>query len=261
MTAFDDLVALMVRLRGPGGCPWDREQTLETLKTYLLEETYEVLDALDGGDPGEHREELGDLLFQVIFQSQLRSEEGAFTIEEVIEGIHDKLVRRHPHVFGDSAAGTSREVLDQWERLKAEEKRGTSRPSLLDHVPEHLPALLKTLRLTEKAARVGFDWTEEQDLLEKGEEEWRELREAVADGRKERIAEELGDLLFVLANLARRQGLDPEDALRQANRKFQRRFRYIEESLGRQGLRPQDVSLQEMDALWDEAKAGGDTGE
>jgi tetrapyrrole methylase family protein/MazG family protein len=255
MPRFDDLVALMARLRGPGGCPWDREQTLETLKTYLIEEAYEVLDALDGGDRDAHMEELGDLLFQVVFQAQVRREEGAFTIDEVIAAIHDKLVRRHPHVFGDARLGTADEVLDQWERLKAEEKRGTRRPSLLDHIPARLPALLQALRLTEKAARVGFDWAAEEDLMVKGDEEWRELKRVVSSGPPERVAEELGDLLFVLANLARRQGLDPEEALRQANGKFQRRFRHIEESLARRGQRPEEVSLEEMDALWDEAKA------
>ncbi len=254
MPSFDDLVALMARLRGPGGCPWDREQTLETLKTYLVEETYEVLDALDSGDAAAHQEELGDLLFQVVFQSQVRREEGAFTVDEVIAGIHDKLVRRHPHVFGDASAATAEEVLDQWERLKAREKEGTDRPSVLDHVPAQLPALLQALRLTEKAARVGFDWVAETDLLEKAEEEWEELRGALRRGDQQAVSEELGDVLFVLANLARHRGLDPEQALRQANRKFTRRFRHVEDRLGERGRRPDESTLEEMDDLWEEAK-------
>jgi MazG family protein len=257
MTPFEDLVQLMDRLRDPGGCPWDREQTLESLKTYLLEETYEVLDALESGDAAAHREELGDLLLQVVFQSKLRTETGEFTIDDVIRGIHDKLVRRHPHVFKDATASSAEEVLDQWERIKAREKEGTSRPSVLDHVPAQLPALLQSLRLTEKAARIGFDWTAEADLFAKVDEEWQELRHEVEAGDRDRMAEELGDLLFTLANLARRHALDPEQALRGANRKFMTRFRYIEEQLARQGRRPEDATLGEMDALWDEAKRIG----
>ena len=257
MKSFDELVSLMARLRGPDGCPWDREQTLGTLKTYLLEETYEVLDALDSGDPEAHLEELGDLLFQIVFHAQIRSEEGTFTIDEINKGIHDKLVRRHPHVFGSSTASTADEVLDQWERIKAREKRGTARPSLLDHVPAHLPALLRSLRLTEKAARVGFDWAADEDLLAKVDEEWTELREVAGNGQgRDRLAEELGDLLFVLANLARRYGLDPEETLRQANRKFERRFRHIETRLEESGRTPGEASLEEMDGLWEEAKRG-----
>jgi MazG family protein len=255
VSRFSELVDLMARLRGPDGCPWDREQTLETLKTYLLEETYEVLDALDSGDAAHHQEELGDLLFQVVFQAQVRREEGAFTVEEVIAGIHDKLVRRHPHVFAEATAATADEVLDQWERLKAKEKVGTARPSVLDHGPPHLPALLQALRLTEKAARVGFDWSAEQDLMGKVDEEWGELRHELAHGDGATVAEELGDLLFVLANLARHRGLDPEEALRQANRKFTRRFQFIEATLAAAGRRPDQADLAEMDALWERAKA------
>jgi MazG family protein len=255
MSAFESLVELMERLRGPGGCPWDREQTLASLRTYLLEETYEVLDALDRDDVDDHREELGDLLFQIVFQSQVRREDGQFTVDDVIRGIHDKLVRRHPHVFGDSQAGTAEEVLDQWERIKAREKEGTARPSILDHVPAELPALLQALRLTEKAARVGFDWTEDRDLMEKIEEECRELRQEVESGSRDGFEAELGDLLFVLANVARRRGIDPEQALRRSNRKFTRRFRFIEDSLAESGRRPEDASLAEMDRLWNEAKS------
>ena len=255
MESFDRLVALMTRLRGPDGCPWDREQTLETLKTYLVEETYEVLDALDSGDPVAHQEELGDLMLQVVFQAQMRAEENTFTIDDVNRGIHDKLVRRHPHVFGSVKASTADEVLDQWEKIKAREKQGTSRPSLLDHVPAHLPALLRALRLTEKAARVGFDWAAEDDLMAKVQEEWTELQEVAADGGDPaRFAEELGDLLFVLANLARRRGLDPEETLRQANRKFENRFGHIEARLKESERTLEDASLEEMDRLWNEAK-------
>ena len=254
MSAFDELVTLMDRLRDPGGCPWDREQTLETLKTYLLEETYEVLDALDGDDPEAHCEELGDLLLQIVFQAKLRSERNEFTVEDVIRGIHDKMVRRHPHVFGDAQASTSDEVLDQWERQKAREKVGTDRPSILDHVPANLPALLQALRLTEKAARVGFDWSAQADLFAKVDEEWLELRQEAESGNREGLAEELGDMLFVLANLARRHQIDPEQALRGANSKFMRRFRHIETALKAQGRSVEDAGLAEMDVLWDEAK-------
>ncbi len=172
----------------------------------------------------------------------------------MIQGIHDKMVRRHPHVFGDVEASTAEEVLDQWERLKSREKAGTDRPSILDHVPSNLPALLQALRLTEKAARVGFDWTAEADLYAKVDEEWAELRREAEQGRDEGVREELGDMLFVLANLARRHGIDPEQALRDANLKFMRRFRHIEASLASRGKRPEDSNLPEMDALWDEAK-------
>ncbi|MFQ5669888.1 MAG: nucleoside triphosphate pyrophosphohydrolase [Acidobacteriota bacterium] len=253
---LNDLAVLMGRLRSADGCPWDRVQTLESLKRYLLEETYEVLDALDSGDVAAHREELGDLLFQIVFQAHLRQEEDSFSLEDVITGIHQKLVRRHPHVFGKATAHTPEEVLKQWERLKAEEKRGTHRPSLIDHVPRELPGLLRALRLTEKAAQVGFDWTDDEDLNAKCEEEWAELKEALAAGRREKIMEELGDLLFTLANLARRQGLDPDESLRQANRKFERRFRYVEAGVQKRGRSIGEASLEEMNALWEEAKEG-----
>lgn len=252
----------MHRLRGPGGCPWDREQTLDSLRTFLVEETYEVLDALDGGSAEAHREELGDLLLQILFQAELRSERGEFDIEAVIAGIHDKLVRRHPHVFADARAASAAEVLDQWEQLKAREKEGTDRPSLLDHVPAQLPALLRALRLTEKAARVGFDWEAAADLRAKLLEEVAEVDEAIAGGQAAEVREELGDLLFVMANWARRLGVDPEDALRRANRKFERRFRAVEEAVVASRRRVADVGLAELDRLWDEAKArerqGGD---
>ena len=203
-----------------------------------------------------HQEELGDLLLQVVFQAQVRGEAGTFTIDDVNRGIHEKLVRRHPHVFGSASASTADEVLDQWEQIKAREKRGTARSSLLDHVPAQLPALLRALRLTEKAARVGFDWAAEEDLMAKVQEEWSELQEVVSrDEGPGRFAEELGDLLFVLANLARRRGLDPEETLRQANKKFERRFRHIETRLKEGEQTVEAASLDEMERLWDEAKA------
>ena len=254
MSRFVELVQLMQRLRGPDGCPWDREQSLDSLRTFLVEETYEVLDALDGGRAEEHQEELGDLLLQILFQAELRRERGEFDIEAVIAGIHDKLVRRHPHVFGDRKAASAAEVLDQWEQLKAREKEGTDRPSLLDHVPAQLPALLRALRLSEKTARVGFDWAADDDLRAKLLEEIAELDAAIAGGRRDAVAEEVGDLLFVMANWARRLGIDPEEALRRANRKFERRFRSVEQAVVSSQRRLADVGLAEMDRLWDEAK-------
>jgi len=253
---FDRLVAIMARLRSPGGCPWDRAQNREDLKPYLVEETYEVLDAIECGDPAKLREELGDLLLQVVFHARIAEEEGSFTVEEVCRSINEKLVRRHPHVFGEVRADTPEEVLQNWEAIKKEEKRdnGAQDPSALDGVPRVLPALLKAYRLGQKAARVGFDWEERRQVEDKVREEWDELREAVASGRKDLVREELGDFLFALANLSRFLEVDPEDALQLSNAKFQRRFRALETEARLEGRDIHGMTLAEMDALWERIK-------
>lgn len=260
---FEDLVALMDRLRDPGGCPWDREQTFDSLRGYLLEECYEVVDAIDRGDPNGLREELGDLLFQVVFLSRLAKEGGRFDVFDVVRGIGAKMIRRHPHVFGSDRLDDSDQVLRRWEEIKRSEKGpagSAPAPSVLDGVPRALPALLKSERLGKKASRVGFDWNRAQDVVEKVEEEWGELREAVDSGERERIEEELGDLLFTIANLARKLGLDAEKCLEAANAKFDRRFRRLEISLRERGLEPREAGPEGMERIWQELKGEGDTG-
>ena len=254
MSEMSRLVEIMDRLRGPDGCPWDREQTFATLRTFLVEETYEVLDAIDKGAPAALREELGDLLFQIVFQARIAKERGEFDMEAVMKAVGDKIVRRHPHVFGDGRLDSSDAVLRQWEEIKDEERRGTPSASRFATVPETLPALLKALRISAKAARVGFDWPDRDGLWEKVGEEAGELRQALARRDRDAVEEELGDLLFTLANVARQEGLDPEAALQAANRKFLERFRYVEERLDAEGLRPSAAVRDRMEALWAEAK-------
>jgi len=255
MSEMDRLRGIMQRLRGPDGCPWDHEQTMETLRTYLVEETYEVLEAIVSGSAEDHREELGDLLLQIVFQAQIAEERGDFDIESVIRGIADKIIRRHPHVFGVDRLDTAEQVLTQWEQIKAQER--TKRPggSMFSTVPASLPALLKALRLSSKACRVGFDWPNRDELLGKVDEELSELREALAGGDRRAIEEEIGDLLFTLVNVARVEEIDPEEALQQANRKFMSRFQHLEERLKEEGLRPAPEHRPRMEALWEEAKA------
>ena len=255
--AWQKLVEITRRLRAPDGCPWDREQTFESLKTHLLEEAYEVLEAIDSGDRANLREELGDLLFQILFLSQIASEEGSFDIEAVCAGIADKLVRRHPHVFGEGRLQTSGEVLRQWEELKdAERRQEEGSPGALSGVPVHLPALLKAHRLTAKASQFGLDWKGAAEVLEKLDEE---LEEFLAAHRQEGAAgaleEELGDLLFTLANLGRHLSIDPEAALQRANRKFIGRFEHVERRLREQGKEWGALSAEDLDRLWREAKA------
>jgi MazG family protein len=259
---FEALVELQTRLRAPGGCPWDRRQTHETLKTYLLEEAYEVLEAIDKADPRELSEELGDLLLQVVFHAELAREAGCFDISSVIQSIHDKLVRRHPHVFGDVKADTPEQVVKNWEQIKAEEKRRNSQaakdqiaPSSLDGIPRTLPALLESLQLTRRAARVGFDWQEVGGVFDKLDEEVTELRKALNEGAASRLEEELGDLLFVVVNLARHLKIDPEVALTRANWKFKSRFQDMETAARSEGQRLGDLSQEELEALWEAAKA------
>jgi len=254
MSEMTRLREIMDRLRGADGCPWDREQTLGTLRTYLVEETYEVLEAMGGGSPEALREELGDLLFQIVFQARIAQERGEFDIESLMKGIGDKIVRRHPHVFGAGRLDTADQVLRQWEEIKVEERRGKEDGSIFAGVPRSLPALLKALRVSAKAARVGFDWQDRDDLWSKVKEEVGELHEALRTGTSDDVAEELGDLLFTLANLARQEHLDPEQVLQDANRKFLERFRFLEERLAAEGRRPGTENRVRMEALWNEAK-------
>jgi len=250
--AVAELVEVMRRLLAPDGCPWDREQTLATLRPYLLEESYELLEALDSGDPTHHREELGDLLFQIVFQSAIRQAEGAFTIDDVARGIADKLTRRHPHVFGDATVRDSAHVLSNWQAQKQKEK---ARKHTLEGVPVALPALARAQKLTERASHVGFDWPDAVGPRAKIDEELREVDLALAAGDRDAAEAELGDLLFSVVNLARKVGVDAESALRGSARRFESRFAHVEERLAERGKTPRESSLAEMDELWNEAKA------
>ncbi len=253
--SFADLVGIMDRLRGPDGCPWDREQTFETLRAYVLEEGYEVAEAIDLRDLEALREELGDLLLQVVFLSRLAQEEGRFTIDDVVRGIAQKMVRRHPHVFGDAEADSADEVLVHWERIKrGEKKEGANDESVLAGVPKALPAMMKASLLGTRAARVGFDWERASDVVDKVEEELAELRAAVAADDREAARSEMGDLFFSLVNLARKLDLDPEESLERTNHKFRSRFRAVESEIARQGLTPEQAEPAMMERLWDEAK-------
>ena len=285
---FERAVQIMARLRAPGGCPWDREQTFDTIKPYTLEETYEVLEAIDNRDWPELTGELGDLLLQVLFYSQMASEEGHFSVDDVLDRLSNKLVDRHPHVFGDVKADTPAEVLRNWEALKGEEKKkrlaaggggnaenADDAQSVLSGVSSKMPALLEAHKLSSRAAHVGFDWPEIEGLLEKLAEETAELREElkavpikgpsrkgiagsgkpqVAPELRERLEDEVGDLFFVLVNIARYLSLDPESALRKTNRKFKRRFQWMEERLRDSGRAPQQASMDELETLWKQAK-------
>jgi MazG family protein len=252
--SFDDLVRLMTKLRGPEGCPWDREQSLSDLKPFVIEEAYEVVDAIDRNDRHSLLEEVGDLLLEAVFIAEITREEKSFDVYDSITAIHDKLVRRHPHVFGDAEAGDAEQVLVNWEKLKNEERKAENR-SVLAGVPQSLPALLKASRLTEKAARVGFDWRRTEDVFEKIDEEMGELRDAVANSNAVSIEEEIGDLLFTLANVARKLEINPEEALQSSNRKFLRRFESMEAVVRASGRNLDDLNLEEMDRLWDDAKS------
>ena len=269
---FDDLVALMDRLRSPDGCPWDREQTYATLAPMLLEEAYEAFDALEEareGRPAALREELGDLLFQITFFARVANERGEFNIDDVIDEVHTKMVRRHPHVFSDTKASDSAEVLRNWEAIKAEEKRNaglvsgkSENASILDGVSTKAPALMEAHQISTKVARVGFDWTRIKDIFEKLQEEVAELREAIgvhagtnSEADHAHVREEIGDLLFVITNIARRMNVEPEAALKLSNRKFRRRFAHIEASLRGQNRKFEETTLEELEELWQEAKA------
>lgn len=255
--AFRALAALMAKLRAPGGCDWDREQDLRTLRPYLLEETHEVLDVLDaldddGGGPRapEHKEELGDLLLQIVFQAQIQRERGRFDVADVCDAIHDKLVRRHPHLFGGA------DEKQGWEALKRKERegRGEATKSALDGVPRELPGLLRALRVGEKAHAVGFDWPDHRGVIAKIEEELAEVKEAVDSGDKGRISDEIGDLLYAIVNLTRHMNVDPEASLRQTIGRFESRFRIVEERVRESGKRLEDCPLEELDGHWEAAK-------
>ena len=245
----------MAVLRAENGCPWDREQTRESLTPYLVEETYEVLEAIDEGSPQKIKEELGDLLFQIVFHCQLAKERGEFSMEDVIDAISEKMTGRHPHVFGDAKFETSEKVMKQWEDRKKEE--GKNRESILEGIPKELPALLKAHRIQSRAARVGFDWNRVGEVMEKLDEELSEFREALEQKDQSAIEDELGDVFFVLVNISRFVGVNPEDALRKTISKFISRFRYIEMNAASSGRKLSDMTLQEMDVLWEEAKKVG----
>ncbi|NEW09588.1 nucleoside triphosphate pyrophosphohydrolase [Paenibacillus sp. SYP-B3998] len=259
--SFGRLHEIVNILRSPEGCPWDREQTHASLRKNLIEEAYEVLETIDEDDPEHMCEELGDLLLQVMLHAQIEEETGTFTVYDVIAGLNEKLIRRHPHVFGENEAEDAEEALVNWNEMKAEEKRkkgiDTTKQSVLDGVPRDLPGLMKAWKLQKKAATVGFDWSEAQDVLDKVEEELGELREAIANQGVQEKQEELGDLLFSIVNLARFLKVDPEEAIAQTNRKFIRRFSYIEEQLRLRGLSFEQTDLSEMEAYWQEAKKVG----
>ena len=258
---FDELVQIMRRLRAPDGCPWDREQTIKTLRPFVLEETYELLDALDREDYDAIRHELGDFLLEAVFLAQICDEEGRFSIADSIRSISEKLIRRHPHVFeaDGSAPLTPRQVKEKWEDIKATERanEGTPEKTLLSGVPRSLPSLLRAYELSTRAATVGFDWVKAGDVIDKIEEEVGELRDAVANHghRSARAEEELGDLFFALANLARKMGVEPEAALRTANEKFQRRFEAMERQITAAGQRLKDLNLDQLETEWQKAKA------
>lgn len=265
---FDKLVAVQARLRAPGGCPWDREQTHESLRTYLIEEAYEVLEALESGNDKKFAEEMGDLLLQIVFHSQIASEEGRFTVAEVIREIHDKMVRRHPHVFGEKKAKDSAEVLRNWEQIKAEERKAGAKgkqagdgkekasASILDGVSHALPATMEGFQLTRKASRIGFDWDEAGGVFEKMQEETAELKKAMGEAKSGKVEEELGDLLFAAVNLSRFLKVDPEIALKKANAKFTRRFHAMEELARKSGREFKDLPREEMEELWNASKRG-----
>jgi MazG family protein len=256
---FHKLIELMDTLRSPGGCPWDQEQTHESLKPMLIEEAHEVLEALDSGDPNQLCEELGDLLFQVVFHSRIAQERGEFNADEVCRKVYEKMVRRHPHVFGDASFEDSRELLRNWEDIKSAEKKaaganGRNRESLLDGIPEKLPALYTTYQITAKASRVGFDWPDIEGIRDKFLEEFQELQLAIEQSDDSRIKEEVGDLVFVALNIARYLEVDPETALKRANDKFSRRFRAMERVLAEKGRPLKDASLEEMESEWQHQK-------
>lgn len=257
----DRLIQIMARLRSADGCPWDRKQTSPSLKPYVIEEAYEVVEAIDGGEPGELCEELGDLLLQIAFHCQIASENGEFDFNDVVDAICEKLIRRHPHVFADVEADDAGAVLRNWERIKQKEKEkesGSGEPaSIFDGIPGYLPALMQAAKMQDKASRVGFDWQCADDAAAKVWEETEEFREALASGQRDRIEHEMGDVLFAVVNMARLLDMDAEETLRRANSRFGRRFRYIERWADARGLLLEDMTLEEMDAVWDEAKEAG----
>jgi len=254
--SFEKLIDIMATLRGPGGCPWDQEQSYQDINPYLLEEAHEVVDAIDQKDFEGLREELGDLLVHIVFFSQLAREESRFTAAEVVEGACEKMVRRHPHVFGKTKAKNTEEVLVNWEKIKAEENenKGKKRESMLEGLPKNLPALIKAFRLGEKSSRVGFDWPDQKGILKKVREELTEFEEAIEEKNKEEIEKEYGDLLFTLANVARFFKLDPETSLRKSSLSFTKRFQWIEKKAKEEKLTLQSLTPEQWNSMWEEAK-------
>src|SRR5437899_713470 len=262
---FERLVGIMEKLRGPNGCPWDKQQDFNSLKPMLVEEVYEVLEAIENGDFEGVSGELGDLLLHIVFHAHLGKEAGHFDINTVIEKISDKLVRRHPHVFGDESASTAEEVIKNWEAIKAREKaqklksRTPDQPSLLEGIPSKLPAIHEAHQISSRAARVGFDWPDVEGIFDKLQEEVAKLKEVISTGddagRRERLEDEIGDMLFVIVNIARYLKIDSEAALKRSNRKFKSRFRYMESELAKQGKTLEQASLEEMEALWQKSKS------
>ncbi len=251
---FERLVQIMARLRASDGCPWDREQNFDTIKRYLLEETYEVMDAIDDRDWNGLAEELGDLILQPVFFAQMAVEAGHFAIDDSLDAINEKLVRRHPHIFGDAKAETADDVKKRWDEIKAEEKAGQPEKGLLDRIPRSVPALVEAQSLASKAAGAGFDWDNVEQVIDKLHEELDELKQARRDGTG--IEGELGDMLFVIVNIARFLKVDSEQALRQTNAKFRRRFAHVEAGLRAEGKTPATATVSEMEALWQQAKQG-----
>jgi MazG family protein len=253
---FQKLVSIMARLRAPGGCPWDREQTFDSIKPYTLEETYEVLQAIDNRDWTELTEELGDFMLQAVFYAQMASEENLFRIDDALDAINAKLVRRHPHVFGEESAQSPDDVMTIWGRVKESEQQKKAKPreGLLDGVPRAMPALVEAQQIASKAAGVGFDWENPEQVLEKLNEELAEFAEARRNASHEQLEDELGDMLFVIVNLARFVKVDPEQALRRTNAKFRKRWGHIESKLRERGKKPEESTIQEMEGLWQEAK-------
>jgi tetrapyrrole methylase family protein / MazG family protein len=243
---------IIAALRGENGCPWDKKQTHQSLRPYLIEESYEALDAIDSGDPDHIREELGDILLQIYLHAEIAREQGQFTIDDVAQSIIDKIILRHPHVFGDASVRDAEQVADRWEQIKKVEK--PHRESILDGVPKHLPALLKAYRIQQKVSRVGFDWERIGDVAAKLDEEVGELKDAIASSDREKITDEAGDILFSMANLLRFMHINPEEALEKTTAKFTRRFRYIEKRASEMEKNLEDMSIDEMERLWQEAK-------
>lgn len=253
---FQKLVDIMARLRAPGGCPWDREQTFDTIKPYLLEETYEVMDAIDQRDWKELAGELGDLMLQAVFFSQMASEEKLFRIDDALDAINEKLIRRHPHVFGERTAETEGDVRKIWSEVKAEEKKskGEAPGSILAGIPRSVPALVEAQQVASRAAGAGFDWEDVEQVIAKLHEELEELQQARRNESQDQLEDELGDMLFVLVNIARFVKVDPEQALRRTNAKFRRRFAYVEAKLAERGTPLAESNIEEMESLWQEAK-------
>ncbi len=249
MKEFDKLVEIMATLRSENGCPWDKKQTLETLKSFLIEEAYETVDAIDEGDFDKLKEELGDLLLQIIFQSRIAEECGKFTVEDVIKTINEKMIRRHPHVFGNENVNSTDEVLENWEKIKAKEREKKKEKGFLSGIAKKLPALQVAFQIGVKTSRIGFDWETPDEVIEKCKEEWREFEKARKNEDRKKIKEEIGDILFTIAQIARKYEIDPEDALRETNKKFMKRFKYIEKNTD-----IYNSSIEEMEELWQKAK-------